>query len=94
MVDDVGVFVLQMKQFFSRDSKKGSSKKGMVKEETLRARYTEYKGSRENLDAPIYKKQVNDLHTVSKVLLSLRRAKCISQFHNFGCFPDKMLKIQ
>lgn len=56
--------VLQMKQFFSRDSKK-TSKKGMVKEEALRARYTEYKGSRDNLDAPVYKKNVNDLHTVS-----------------------------
>lgn len=58
---------LQMKQFFSRDSKK-ASKKGMVREETLRARYTEYKGSRENLDAPVYRKSVNDLHTVSFVL--------------------------
>lgn len=58
-----------MKQFFSRDSKK-VSKKGIAKEETLRARYTEYKGSRENLDAPVYKKHVNDLHTVSNIILS------------------------
>lgn len=57
---------VQMKQFFSRDSSKKANKKSMVKEETLRARYTEYKGSRENLDAPFYKKHANDLHTVSE----------------------------
>lgn len=47
----------------------------------MRARYTEYKGSRENLDTPVYKKSVNDLHTVS--------VKCF--FKNMYCSVKKYL---
>ncbi|KAF2905482.1 hypothetical protein ILUMI_00694 [Ignelater luminosus] len=58
----------KVKQLFSRDSSKKNKKekeKGMVPEENLRARYTEYKGSRENLEAKAVRKNVNEVKTVS-----------------------------
>lgn len=39
----------------------------MVREEILRSRYTEYKGSKEALDSKLTRKEVNDLNTVSKL---------------------------
>lgn len=52
-----------MKQLFTRDSKKNKEKQ-MAREESLRARYVEYKG-RDSFDSNIKKKEVNGVSSVS-----------------------------
>ncbi|KAK5647216.1 hypothetical protein RI129_002108 [Pyrocoelia pectoralis] len=55
----------KVKQLFSRDSskKKKEKERAMVPEENLRARYTEYRGSRENLEPKAVKKHTNESKT-------------------------------
>lgn len=59
-----------MKQLFTRDpnKKKKEKERAMIPEENLRARYTEYKGSRENIDSKGIRKDVHDIKSVSGVL--------------------------
>lgn len=56
-----------MKQLFTRDSskKKKEKERNMIPEENLRARYTEYKGSREHLGPKSMRKDMNDGKMVS-----------------------------
>ncbi|XP_031328545.1 uncharacterized protein DDB_G0283697 isoform X1 [Photinus pyralis] len=54
----------KVKQLFSRDSKKKKEKeRAMVPEESLRARYTEYRGSRENLEPKSVRKHASESKT-------------------------------
>lgn len=59
-----------MKSLFTRDSKKKKEKPkpDMVREESLRARYTEYRG-REIVEPKYKKKDVDDLQMVSLNIL-------------------------
>ncbi|KAJ8963202.1 hypothetical protein NQ318_018668 [Aromia moschata] len=56
----------KVKSLFTRDSKKKKEKQqaAMVREESLRARYVEYKG-RDTVDAKYKKKEANEVQTVS-----------------------------
>lgn len=58
-----------MKSLFTRDSKKKKEKQkpDMVREESLRARYTEYRG-REIVEPRYKKKNLDDLQMVSAKL--------------------------
>lgn len=55
---------------FTRDSskKKKEKERNMIPEENLRARYTEYKGSREHLGPKSMRKDMNDAKMVSGYL--------------------------
>lgn len=55
-----------MKSLFTRDPKKKKEKQkpDMVREESLRARYTEYRG-KEVVEPKYKKKDVDDIQTVS-----------------------------
>ncbi|XP_071054414.1 zinc finger CCCH domain-containing protein 13 [Onthophagus taurus] len=72
----------KVKQLFSRDTKKKKEKeKNMVSEENLRSRYTEYRGSREELEPKIKRKEMNEIHTSYTNYANRRRLSTPSPTH-------------
>lgn len=54
-----------MKQLFTGKKKK-EKERNMVREETLRSRYTEYRGNREEIEPKSKRIEANELNSVSR----------------------------